>query len=65
MYVVKYGSIISDPFKIGKDVYKTGVWQPSIDYFLPAQMCHMKVFEKYRVWHDMCHLDDALMALKI
>ena len=62
MYVVKYGSIISDPFKIGKDVYKTGVWQPSIDYFLPAQMCHMKVFEKYRVWHDMCHLDDALMA---
>ena len=22
----------------------------------------MKVFEKYRVWHDLCHLDDALMA---
>jgi hypothetical protein len=62
MYVVRFGKLISDPFKISEDVFKTGVWQPSIDYFLPAQMCHMKVFEKYRVWHDICHLDDALMA---
>ncbi len=62
MYVVQYGEKVSDPFKIGDDVFKTGVWQPTIDYFLPAQMCHVKVFEKYRVWHDYCHLDDALMA---
>ncbi len=62
MYIVQYGEKISDPFKIGNDVFKTGVWQPAIDYFLPAQMCHVKVFEKYRVWHDDCHLDDALIA---
>ena len=62
MYVVQYGKNISDPFKIGNDVFKTGVWQPTIDYFLPAQMCHVKVFEKYRIWHDYCHLDDALLA---
>ncbi|MEN8192226.1 MAG: glycoside hydrolase family 9 protein [Bacteroidota bacterium] len=62
MYAVQYGDIVSGPFKINDDVYRTGVWQPTIDYYLPVQMCHMKVFEKYRVWHDYCHLDDALMA---
>jgi len=62
MYVVQYGERISEVFKIGKDVYKNGVWQPILEYFLPVQMCHMKIFEKYRVWHDRCHLDDALMA---
>ena len=25
-------------------------------------MCHMRVNEKYRVWHDACHMDDARMA---
>jgi endoglucanase len=62
MYVVQYGYKISKPFKISKDVYKHGVWQPTLEYFLPVQMCHMKIFEKYRVWHNSCHLDDALMA---
>lgn len=62
MYVVQYGDKQSEPFKISKDVYQNGVWQPTLEYFLPAQMCHMKVFEKYRIWHDYCHLDDALMA---
>jgi endoglucanase len=38
------------------------VWQPTLEYFLPAQMCHMKVMEKYRLWHGACHLDDARMA---
>ena len=62
MYVVAYGDVVSAPFKIDADIYKSGVWQPTLEYFLPVQMCHMKVFEKYRVWHDYCHLDDALMA---
>lgn len=46
-------------------VYKftdRGVWQPVIEYFLPVQMCHMMVADKYRVWHDACHMDDAQMA---
>ncbi len=25
-------------------------------------MCHVRVNEKYRVWHGACHLDDALMS---
>ena len=25
-------------------------------------MCHMRVSEKYRVWHGLCHHDDAQMA---
>jgi len=33
-----------------------------LEYFLPVQMCHMRVNEKYRVWHDLCHHDDARMA---
>jgi hypothetical protein len=62
MYVVQYGKQKSEPFRIGEDVYQKGVWQPTLEYFLPVQMCHLKIFEKYRVWHDECHLDDALMA---
>ena len=62
IYVVKYGALRSNPFRIGNDVYAREVWQPTLEYFLPAQMCHMKVLEKYRLWHGACHLDDARMA---
>jgi endoglucanase len=62
MYVVRFGEARSDPFRIGPDVYRRGVWQPTLEYFLPVQMCHMRVNERYRVWHDVCHLDDARMA---
>mgnify|MGYP003743018995 CR=1 FL=1 len=62
MYVVEYGDKRSEPFKIGADVYQNRVWQPTLEYFLPVQMCHMRVNEQYRVWHGLCHMDDALMA---
>jgi hypothetical protein len=62
MYVVQYGEKTSEPFKISTDIYKNGVWEPTLEYFLPVQMCHMKIFEKYRVWHNCCHLDDARLA---
>ncbi len=62
LYQVCYGTSFSSVFRIADDVYDRGVWQPVIEYFLPIQMCHMRVSEKYRVWHDACHLDDALMA---
>ena len=62
MYYVKYGNNQSQPFRIATDVYKRDVWQPVIEFFLPVQMCHMKINEKYRVWHGLCHMDDALMA---
>lgn len=62
MYLLKLENIESNPFKISTDVYQNHVWQPIIDYFLPVQMCHVRVNDHYRVWHDACHLDDALMA---
>ena len=62
LYQVCYGSSKSSVFRIADDVYERGVWQPVIEYFLPVQMCHMRVAEKYRIWHDACHMDDALMA---
>lgn len=62
LYQVRYGDAVSSIFRIAKEVYDRGVWQPVLEYFLPVQMCHMRVNEKYRVWHDVCHLDDARMA---
>jgi len=62
LYVVSYGDSRSSPFRIGSDIYARHVWQPTVDSFLPVQMCHMRVNERYRVWHDACHLDDARMA---
>lgn len=62
LYRVNYEMAMSSVFRIADDVYDRGVWQPVIEYFLPVQMCHMRVAEKYRVWHDFCHMDDALMA---
>ncbi len=62
LYQVRYRNSRSSVFRIAGNVYDRGVWQPVIEYFLPVQMCHMRVAEKYRVWHDACHLDDALMA---
>jgi len=62
LYQVIYGDSQSTIFRIGEDVYERGVWQPVLEYFLPVQMCHMRVNEKYRVWHGLCHDDDARMA---
>jgi len=62
MYQVSYGEVKSEPFQINEDVYKRHVWQPTLEYFLPVQMCHMRINDRYRVWHGLCHMDDALMA---
>jgi endoglucanase len=62
MYVVSYGKFKSSPFRISSDVYSNNVWQPTLEYFLPVQMCHMKVRDHYRIWHGWCHMDDARMA---
>ncbi len=62
LYQIRYGTSASPLFRIARDVYDRGVWQPVLEYFLPVQMCHMRVNEKYRVWHDACHMDDARMA---
>jgi endoglucanase len=62
MYQLAYGAELSHPFRIGTDIYSRDTWQPTLEYYLPVQMCHMRINEKYRVWHDVCHMDDARMA---
>ncbi|MEJ5351845.1 MAG: glycoside hydrolase family 9 protein [Melioribacteraceae bacterium] len=62
LYKIKYGNTESNLFEIKKDIFAKGVWQPTLDYFLPVQMCHMRVEDRYKVWHGLCHMDDAIMA---
>lgn len=62
MYVIQYGDTTTRPFQISEKVYDRNVWQPTLEYFLPVQMCHMRVNDRYKVWHGRCHLDDARMA---
>lgn len=61
-YLVQYDNARSNPFMISSDIYTRHVWQPTLEYFLPVQMCHMRVTDAYKVWHNTCHLDDAQMA---
>ena len=62
LYQIQYGESKSSIFRLAADIYDRGVWQPVLEYFLPVQMCHMRVSEKYRVWHGLCHDEDAYMA---
>ena len=62
LYIINYKTFTSNPFQISEDVYKRNVWQPTLEYFLPVQMCHMRVNDRYKVWHGLCHIDDARMA---
>jgi hypothetical protein len=62
MYKLKIDNTVSEPFMIDEEVYKRHVWQPTLEYYLPVQMCHMRINELVKVWHGLCHEDDALMA---
>ena len=62
LYKIKYDDVGSNLFEIKKDIYSRNVWQPTLEYFLPVQMCHMRIEDRYKVWHGLCHMDDALMA---
>ncbi|MCL1883545.1 MAG: glycoside hydrolase family 9 protein [Defluviitaleaceae bacterium] len=62
LYKIVYGDSESSVFRIADDVYDRGVWQPVLEYFLPVQMCHMRVNEKYRCWHGLCHSSEVRMA---
>jgi endoglucanase len=62
IYRIEYGKYKTSSFPVSKNVYSKNVWQPTLEYFLPVQMCHMRVNDRYRVWHGLCHDDDAMMA---
>jgi endoglucanase len=61
-YLVRFGDTESSPFVLAPDVYRHDVWQPTLETFLPVQMCHLRVIDRGRIWHNACHLDDARQA---
>jgi hypothetical protein len=61
VYVVEYRGQTAGPFRIDPAVYEKA-WRPTLEYFFPAQMCHVAVREGTRTWHGACHLDDASQA---
>jgi hypothetical protein len=62
LYKIQYGNVESNEFEIKKDIFARHVWQPTLEYFLPVQMCHMRINDRYKTWHGVCHMDDATMA---
>jgi endoglucanase len=62
LYKIRYGDNESHTFEIKENIFSRNVWHPTLEYFLPVQMCHMRVEDRYKVWHGLCHMDDALMA---
>lgn len=62
MYQIVYGSQKTSIFPISEQVFKNGVWQPTLETFIPVQMCHMRVEDRGQIWHGACHLDDGLQA---
>ncbi len=61
IYAISYAGQTTNPFPIAADAYD-GIWQPSLDTYLPVQMDHVAVREQYRVWQSAPHLDDARQA---
>jgi endoglucanase len=61
VYMIEFRDQHAGPFRIADRVYDVA-WHPTLEYFLPVQMCHVSVKEGNRTWHGPCHLDDALQA---
>jgi hypothetical protein len=61
LYWLEFQEQTAGPIQVSFDLYKQ-VWQPTLETFLPVQMCHVAVREADRTWHGACHLDDALQA---
>jgi len=62
IYKIRYGKVESNQFVIKPGLFSRHVWHPTLETFLPVQMCHMRIEDRYKVWHGLCHMDDALMA---
>lgn len=61
-YIVRYQNRQTPPFRISPDAYQRGVWEPTLETYIPVQMCHVEVRDSDVIWHGACHLDDALQA---
>ncbi len=48
-------------FSIRQSVFEDRLWQPTLDYFMPFQMCHAQVdLGQGITGHPFCHMDDAI-----
>ncbi len=61
VYLIEFAGQQAGPFEISESIFAQA-WMPTLQYFLPTQMCHVKVREGNRIWHGACHLDDAQQA---
>ena len=61
-YRIDYEGSTAGPFRISKDIFGKGVWQPTLLEYFPVQMCHMEVWSGGRFWHAACHMDDAMQV---
>jgi len=61
IYAIEYAGQRTAPFQIAPNVYD-GIWNLSLDTYLPEQMDHVRVREEYRTCHGASHLDDARQA---
>ena len=62
LYVIESRGAHTEPFPIAADVYDHDGWQSTLDTYLPEQMDHVLVRDRYQVWHGASHLDDARQA---
>ncbi len=61
-YFIEYRGERTEAFMISPDLYSREFWRPTLETFIPVQMCHVSVWDRMRLWHGACHLDDALQA---
>lgn len=62
LYLIGFNNIKTEMFRIHKEIYNRGVWQPTLETYIPVQMCHMEVSDRNRIWHGLCHQNDAYQA---
>ncbi len=62
IYFLQYRHQRTEPFMISPALYAGEYWRPTLETFIPVQMCHVSVWDRMRLWHGACHLDDALQA---
>ncbi len=62
MYFLSYRGKRTESFMISPGLYEREFWRPTLETFIPVQMCHVSVWDRMRMWHGACHLDDALQA---
>jgi endoglucanase len=62
IYFIEYRGNRTESFVISPNLYSREFWRPTLETFIPVQMCHVSVWDRMRLWHGICHLDDALQA---